>query len=270
MTRSIIDTTGRAATELTDVHDAAAPDPIVAAPAPRVTAHSRRREAAESGFPASLVIAVCVAVHLVTASLIYRDLARDMYALFDATPRLLVLEHGLTRLMAASVFLPPIIPSALLVSVVLWLGPQRRADGVARWLSLAAVPLALDGVGRAVGVLLSPPATNMGDLLDLPVRFSFSPRLVLDLLDVHPSANITYWVVVATVPAAISAWCLACALLAAEDAEREAVGRRRRRGHRTIEVWQVGVAIFGTWIVIAFAGQLLLPWATQLFLKVFG
>ncbi len=251
-------------------HDVLAPnDTVVAAPTRSVGRRSHRN-AVNSEFPAGVVTALCIAVHLVAASLIYRDLARTLYSLFDATPRLLVLEHGLTRLLATSVFLPPLIPTALVVGAVLWLGRRRRLEGVARWLSLALVPLALDGVGRAAGVLLAAPPANMGQLLDLPVRFSFGPRLVLDLMDVHPSANIAYWVVVATIPAAISAWCVARGLLAADDAERQAAGRRRRRGRQPIDALQAGVAVTGTWIVIAFAGQVLLPWATQLFLKIFG
>ena len=231
---------------------------------------SWRRTRAGRPFPVAPVVAACVAVHLLAAAVIYHDLARDLYALFDATPRLLVLERGLTRLTAASVFLPPVIPTTLVTVVVLWLGAVRRSVDVARWLALALVPLAADGVLRAVGVLIAPPPGNMGELLDLPARFSPGPRLVLDLAGIRPSPNLMYWAVVATVAAAVSAWCVARALLAAEDAEREAAGRRNRRGHSAIDTLQVGVAVAGCWIALAFAGQVALPWATQLFLKVFG
>ena len=269
MTHSIMNSTDAAA-PLIAAGGVTPTDGAHAALPQRASARPPRPVALEREFPAIALTAACIAVHLIAASLIYRELARDLYALFDATPRLLVLEHGLTRLMAASVFLPPLIPSVLLITVALWLGARLRLDGVARWLSLAVVPLALDSVGRAAGVLLAAPPANMGELLDLPVRFSFGPRLVLDLLDVHPPANIAYWIVVATVPAGISAWCVARALLAAEEAEREAAVRRRRRGRQSIDALQVGVAVTGTWIVIAFAGQVLLPWATQLFLRIFG
>lgn len=189
MTNSIMNRPDASAA-LAAEHDVLAPnDTVVAAPTRSVGRRSHRN-AVKSEFPAGVVTALCIAVHLVAASLIYRDLARTLYSLFDATPRLLVLEHGLTRLLATSVFLPPLIPTALVVGAVLWLGRRRRLEGVARWLSLALVPLALDGVGRAAGVLLAAPPANMGQLLDLPVRFSFGPRLVLDLMDVHPSANI--------------------------------------------------------------------------------
>jgi hypothetical protein len=183
---------------------------------------------------------------------------------------LLVLERGLTRLTAVTVFLPPVIPTTLVVAAALWLGTARRHAAVARWLALSLVPLAIDGVFRTIGVMIAPPPANMGELLDLPARFSFAPRLFLDLAAVRPSPGLGYWAVVATVPAAISAWCVARALLAAEDAEREAVGHRRRRRRETLDAVQVGVAVAGTWIALALAGQAALPWAAQLFLQLFG
>ena len=222
------------------------------------------------GFPVSVVVASSLAVHLLAAALVYRVLAADLYALFDATPRLLVLEQGLTRLTAVTVFLPPVIPATLVGIAALWLGKRRRGSGVGRWLALALVPLAIDSVFRAIGVVLAPAPANMGELLDLPVRFSFGPRLLLDLADIHPPPSLAYWAVVATVPAAISAWCVARALLAAEDAEREAVVRRRRRRRAAFDALEVGVAVIGTWMLLALAGQLALPWAAQLFLRVFG
>lgn len=223
-----------------------------------------------SSHGALLVVAACAAVHLLAAAVMYRTLAADLYALFDATPRLLVLERGLVRLTAVTVFLPPVIPTTLVLAAALWLGGRRRHAAVARWLALSLVPLAIDGVLRTIGVMLAPAPANVGELLDLPARFSFGPRLFLDLTAVHPSPGLGYWAVVATLPAAFSAWCVARALLAAEEAERQAVARRRRRRRETLDAVQVGVAVGGTWIALAFAGQVVLPWAAQLFLKVFG
>lgn len=243
---------------------------LISGAPPGDVARRWRRARVQRLFPVAPVVAACIAVHLLAAAAVYHDLARDLYALFDATPRLLVLERGLTRLTAASVFLPPVIPTALVAVVALWLGAARRCDDVARWLALALVPLAADGVLRAVGVLIAPPPSNMGELLDLPARFSPGPRLLLDLAGIRPSANVMYWAVVTTIAAVVSAWCVARALLAAEDAEREAAGRRNRRGHTAIDTLQVGVAVAGCWTALAFAGQVALPWATQLFLKVFG
>lgn len=242
---------------------------VAGAPQGDVTRRWRRARTVRR-FPVAPVVAACIAVHLLAAAVVYHDLARDLYALFDATPRLLVLERGLTRLTAASVFLPPIIPVALVAIVAVWLGGARRLGTVARWLALALVPLAIDGVLRAVGVLIAPPPSNMGELLDLPARFSPGARMLLDLAGIRPSPNLMYWAVVATAAAAVSAWCVARALLAAEDAEREAAGRRNRRGHTMIDTLQIGVAVTGCWIALAFAGQVALPLATQLFLKVFG
>ncbi|MFL5563306.1 MAG: hypothetical protein ACJ79K_17715 [Gemmatimonadaceae bacterium] len=221
-------------------------------------------------FPVGTVLAACVATHFVAASFIYRDLARDLYALFDATPRLLVLEQGLTRLTAATVFLPPLVPSVLLAFVALWLGRARRAPDVARWLAVAAIPLALDTVMRAIGVVIAPAPSNLGELLDLPVRFSPGPRMLLDLLDVRPGPSTSYWVVVCTAAALLSAWCVRNALLAADAAERDASVRRRRRGGDAINRLQLSIAVAVTWIALAFVGQLVLPFATQLFLRLFG
>ncbi|HWE43607.1 MAG TPA: hypothetical protein VG432_13945 [Gemmatimonadaceae bacterium] len=256
--------------------------PPVAAPAaaatteraPRLESPAPPRAAARPGSSPShgalLVVAACAAVHLLAAALMYRTLVAELYALFDATPRLLVLERGLTRLTAVTVFLPPVIPTTLVVAAALWLGRRRRHVAVARWLALSLVPLAIDGILRTIGVMLAAPPANMGELLDLPVRFSPGPRLVLELIAVHPSPGLGYWVVVATVPAAISAYCVARALLAAEEAERETAGRRRRRQRGALDAVEVGVAVAGTWVALAFAGQVALPWAAQLFLKILG
>ena len=229
----------------------------------------RRPRPASSAVPAAILVAVCAAVHLLAAAVVYHDLVGDLYSLFDANPRLLVLEHGLVRLTAASVFLPPLVPAALLAGSALWLGQARRMPGVARWLAFGAVPLAADSVLRAIGVVIAPAPTTIGELLDLPSRFSLGPRLVLDLAGVRPPASLAYWVVICTAAAGISAWCVARALLAAERAP-DASRRLHHRRTSEIEALQVGVATAGAWIALAFAGQVALPWATQLFLRVFG
>lgn len=216
------------------------------------------------------IVTVCIALHLVAATLVYRDLARDLYMLFDAAPRLLVLERGLVRLTAVSVYLPPIVPTALIAGIALWLGSARRAAGVSRWLALGAVPLAIDSLLRAIGVLIAPPPASIGELLDLPTRFSLGPRVALDLAGVHPSPGAAYWVVVCTAAAAVSAWFVGRALLAADAADHAPARRRRSRGATTIDAVRAGVVVAGTWIAIAFAGQVALPWATQLFLRTFG
>ena len=229
----------------------------------------RRPRPAASAVPPAILVAGCVGVHLLAAAVIYHDVVRDLYALFDANPRLLVLEHGLVRLTAVSVFLPPLVPAALLASTALWVGRARRMPDVARWLAFGAVPLAADGVLRAIGVVIAPAPSNVGELLDLPSRFSLGPRLVLDLTGVRPPGSIAYWVVICTAAAGISAWCVARALLAAERAP-DASRRLHHRRTSEIEALQVGVATAGAWIALAFAGQVALPWATQLFLRVFG
>jgi len=231
---------------------------------------TRRRAMAGRAFPVGFVVAGSGAVHVLAAALIYRAMVRELYALFDATPRLLVLEHGLVRLTAASIFLPPVVPTVLVVLVAVWLGRAGRTAGATRWLALALVPLAIDSSIRAIGVSLAAAPANIGELLDLPSRFSIGPRMLLDLAGIQPGAATGYWAVVCTVAAAISAWCVGRAVLVAEDAARGERGRRRRRGHDAIELLQVAVAITGVWIAIAFAGQVALPFATQLFLRLFG
>jgi hypothetical protein len=228
----------------------------------------QRRRAGE--FSPGAIVTICIALHLLASTLIYRDMARDLYGLFDAAPRLLVLERGLVRLTAVSVYLPPIIPTTLVVGIALWLGMARRANGVTRWLALAVVPLAIDSLLRAVGVLIAPAPSAIGDLLELPTRFSIGPRVVLDLAGVRPSPGIAYWVVVCTAAAAVSAWCVSRAVLAADAREHEPARHRRARGATTIDAMRAGVIVAGTWIALAFAGQVALPWATQLFLRVFG
>ena len=234
------------------------------------TGRPRRRQRVVRDFPTEIVVSGCVALHLLAATVIYRDMARDLYSLFDASPRLLVLERGFVRLTAISVFLPPVIPTALVAGTALWLGRLRRKGEAARWLALALVPLAADSVLRAVGVAIAPPPGNLGDLLDLPSRFSIGPRLALDLAGVHPGPGLAYWAVVCTVGAAASAWCVARALLAAESAERLAAGHGRRRTTSSVEVLQAATTTLGMWIALAFAGQVALPWAAQLFLRTFG
>lgn len=230
----------------------------------------RRRSVAVPSVSAGTIVAICIAVHLLAAALIYRDMVRDLYTLFDAAPRLLVLERGLVRLTATSVFLPPIIPTALLGSVALWLGEARRDPEVGRWLSLAAVPLAADDLLRAVGVLIAPTPTTIGELLELPSRFSPGPRMVLDLIGAHPSPGIAYWVVVCTVASGISAWYVARALVAAESVNGGFDASHRRRNMATLDALRAGTAVAGTWVAMAFAGQVALPWATQLFLQTLG
>ena len=232
--------------------------------------HRRRQDTFVGVLTAETMVASCIALHLVAAAVMYRDMARDLYTLFDATPRLLILEHGLVRLTAISVFLPPVVPSALLGGVALWLGRARRDPEVAHWLALAAVPLALDTALRAVGVVVAPTPANIGELLDLPSRFSPGPRMVLDFVGVQPSPGVAYWVVICTVAAAISGWYVARALCVAESLDANFPLRRRPPRTAAIDALRAGTVVAGTWILLAFAGQVALPWATQLVLRIFA
>ena len=223
------------------------------------------------GWPTLQLVAACLALHLLAAAVVYRDLIRNLYDLFDASPRLLVLEHGLARVTALVAFLPPVVPAILVVAASVWVGGARRERDVARWLTLALVPLAFDSALRALGVGLAPPASNPGELFDLPVRFSPGPRMIAELLEAKPSAGLAYWLVICSAAAIGSVYCVARALHAAEQAALEPVERRRRRRNGDpIGALQSLVVASGAFAGIAFAGQLILPWAVQLFMRTFG
>ena len=236
---------------------------------PRIRAARRPVTRATS---ARTLVSAAVAIHLIASSALYMRLVRELYALLEDTPRLVVLERGLVRLLAASVFLPPAAPSVLLVGTALWVGAARREPRVARMLAYGALALSGDSVLRFVGVWLAPPVANIGPLLDLPARFSPGPRMFAELagLDVTGS-GLLYWSVVCSLAATIVVICVARALLLAERASLEPAELRRRdaRGDpiAALQCATVSVLAFAG---IAFAGQVALPPATQLFLQTFG
>lgn len=229
------------------------------------------RTRAAKPWPALHVIAGSVAVHLIAAAVVYRDLVRNLYEIFDERPRLLVLEHGLARLTALIAFLPPVAPSLLLIGVAVWVGAARRERAVARWLSLAMVILAADGALRALGVAIAPAVGTPGELFDLPVRFSPGPRLVVDLLGAHPGGAVMYWLVSCSFAALASLYCAASALHAAEESALEPVERRRRRRDGdSIGQLQALVVATGGYVAIVAAGQLALPPLMQMLMRFFG
>lgn len=226
---------------------------------------------ARKEWPALQVIAACLALHLVAAAVVYRDLIRNLYDLFDASPRLLVLEHGLARVTTLVAFLPPVVPTIVVIAATLWVGGARREREVARWLTLSLIPLALDGALRALGVALAAPASNPGELFDLPVRFSPGPRMIAELIGARPSAGVAYWLVICSAAALASVYGVARALHSAGEAALEPVERRRRRrSGDPIGMLQSLVVASGAFVGIALAGQLILPWAVQIFLRAFG
>lgn len=243
------------------------PSELSAAADHPLAADGRTRNA----WPALQVVAGCLALHLVAAAVVYRDLIRNLYDLFDASPRLLVLEHGLARLTTLVAFLPPVVPTILVIAATVWVGAGRRDRDVARWLTVSLVPLAFDSALRALGVGLAAPASNPGELFDLPVRFSPGPRMIAELLNARPSAGVAYWLVIGSAAAITSVYCVARALHAAEQAALEPVERRRRRRNGDpIGLLQSLVVASGAFVGIAIAGQLILPWAVQLFMRTFG
>jgi hypothetical protein len=218
------------------------------------------------------LVAVAGATHIIAASLLYSHLVRILYSLIEDTPRLAPLERGLVRILAASVYLPPFAPCVLLVVAAVWVGSARRDPRVARLLSYGALALAFDSLLRAIGVFMAGPPANVGELLDLPARFSPGPRMFAELAGVQLVGSVTvYWSVVCSLAALVTVLCVARALLVAEDVTADPLERRRRRTRgQSIAAVQhviVSIAAFG---VIAFLGELALPVATQLFLRTFG
>ncbi|MBC7975843.1 MAG: hypothetical protein H7138_12775 [Myxococcales bacterium] len=247
---------------------AAVNDPTVDASlrSPRSARPDRKRESGGA------LIAVAVAMHVIAASLLYSHLVRALYSLIEDAPRLAALERGLVRILAASVYLPPFAPSILLIAAVLWLGSARRDPRVTRWLSYGALAVAFDSLLRLIGVWLAAPPATVGELLDLPARFSPGPRMFAELagVPVVGSAAI-YWSVVCSLAALVTVFCVSRALLFAEDAAADPVERRRRQTRgQTIAAVQSGIVTVFAFAVIAFLGQLALPVATQLFLRTFG
>ena len=226
----------------------------------------------QRGMSAGLLIALSLLTHIVAASLIYSRLVGVLYSLIEDTPRLAVLERGLVRLLAASVYLPPFAPSILLIGAASWLASTRRERRVARMLSFGVVALAADTVMRMIGVLLAAPPVTVGELLDLPARFSPGPRMFAELLGIPiGGSGALYWSVVVSLAALTTIACASRALLFAEQAEADPAQLRRRRARgQTIAGVQHAVVSVVAFVLIAFIGQLALPLATQLFLRMFG
>lgn len=233
---------------------------------PRATRRPRPAMAASS------LLLVAIGIHVIAASLIYFRLVHELYALLEDTPRLLVLERGLVRLLAVSVYMPPFAPTVLLSATTFWVGAARREPNVAHTLSYGALAIASDSLLRLLGTWLAQPVATVGEVLDLPVRYSPGPRMVAALLGHEVTGStVLYWSVVCSFAAAIVVWCVARSLLGAEWWRLDPVERRRRvaRGNSivTAQCAFVSVAAF---FAIAFVGLLALPPATQLFLQTFG
>jgi hypothetical protein len=242
----------------------------VADPSPRRTPARRpaRKRAANNG----TMLAIAMGVHALAAALIYSLLVTELYALIEHTPRLASLERGLVRLLAVIEFLPPFAPTVLLAATAVWLGDARKNSRVARALVYGALALAADTVLRLVGVSLSVPPENVGELLDLPARYSPGARMIADLLGVEiAGSGALYWLVVCSIAAAVVVTCVSRALVFAEEAALDPVDLRRRRARGTaivdVQCFALSAIAFG---VIAFVGQLALPFATQFFLEIFG
>lgn len=244
-------------------------DPV-ADPSPRrmTTRRPVRKPAANNG----MLLAIAVGVHALAAAIIYSILVTELYVQIEHTPRLAALERGLVRLLAVIEFLPPFAPTVLLATTAVWLGKTSRNARVARALVYGALALAADTVLRLVGVSLSVGPESVGELLDLPARYSPGPRMIADLLGVDvASSGASYWLVVCSIAAAIVVACVSRALVFAEEAALDPVDLRRRRARGTAIVHMQSVALSTiAFVVIAFVGQLALPFATQFFLEIFG
>jgi hypothetical protein len=257
------------ATALRDTN-AAVNDPIVDERSP--SSRYRRPDRKRGRMGGGALVAISVATHVIGASLLYSHLVRVLYSLIENTPRLAPFERGLVRLLAVSVYLPPFAPTVLLIVVALWVGAARKDQRVAHALSYGALALAFDSVLRVIGVWLAEPPANVGELLDLPARFSPGPRMLAELSGIPVvGSGAIYWSVVCSLAAFVAVLCVSRALLFAEDAAADAVERRRRRARGgSIETMQYALVSVLAFAVIAFLGQLALPVATQLFLRMFA
>jgi hypothetical protein len=220
---------------------------------------------------ARYIVLASIAVHLIAASALYSHLVGQLYKFLEDTPRLVVLERGLVRLLAVSVFLPPVAPTLLLIATTLWIG-SRRGPKSAMLLAWGSAALAGDSVLRLLGVWLARPVANVGELLDLPARFSPGPRMFAALAG-HELAGggLVYWSVVCSIAAMAVIYCVARALLEAERSQMDPVEQRRlsMRGDAIAALQFASVSIVA-FLAIAFLGQLALPPATQVFLQTFG
>ena len=219
-----------------------------------------------------MLLAIAVGAHALAAALIYSILVAELYALIEHTPRLAALERGLVRLLAVIEFLPPFAPTVLLAATAVWIGNARKNSRVARALVYGSFALTADTVFRLIGVSLSVPPGNVGEVLDLPARYSPGLRMIADLLGIEiASSGVLYWLVVCSIPAIVVVACVSRALVFAEEAELDPVDLRRRRARGTaiVDVQSVVLSAIA-FAVIALVGQLALPFATQFFLEIFG
>lgn len=224
-----------------------------------------------TGVPATTIVVAATCVHLVAAALMYRDLVTDLYALLAAAPQLSVMARGLTRLLAATVFLPPILPTLLLVGTTLRLRSATPRPQVAQPLALGCVALAVDGALRAAAVLVAPPPSNLGDALDLQNRLAPGGRTIAHIVGIEPGPVAGYWLAILTLGAVGTVVAVARAFY--DDArERSAPAgrRRRRRDADGVIAFQAACLAIGAYLLLGALGRVALPVATQLFLKLFG
>ena len=234
---------------------------------------------AAAGIPASgsgsrvgpaAVLVISIGLHLLAATVMYRDVVTDLYALFAQSPQLSVMARGLTRLLATSIFLPPILPALLLAATALWLRDRAGHPDVARELVLGCAALAADSMLRALGVLVAPPPANVGEALDLQNRLAPGARTIATLAGVQPGPGVEYWLAIFTLGAVGAIWFVARALQAAELSALRPHVRRRRRGAGGVAAFQATITAFGAYVALGALGKAALPVATQLFLKLFG
>lgn len=224
----------------------------------------------DAGVPATTIVVAATCVHLVAAAAMYRDLVTDLYALLAATPQLSVMARGLTRLLATSAFLPPILPTLLIVGATLRLQRVTARPEVAQSLALGCVALAADGALRAAAVLVAPPPSNVGDALDLQNRLAPGGRTIAQLAGIEPGPVAGYWLAILTLGAVGATVAVARAFYHAELAAAAPAGRRRRRGADGVVAVQATCLAIGAYLLLGALGRVALPVMTQLFLKLFG
>src|SRR5687768_16335917 len=204
----------------------------------------------DAGVPATTIVVAAACAHLVTAAVMYRDLVTDLYALLAATPQLSVMARGLTRLLATSAVLPPILPTLLLVGATLRLRVVTARPQVAQSLALGCVALAVDGALRAAAVLDAPAPSNLGDVLDLQNRLAPGGRMIAQLAGIEPGPVAEYWLAILTLGAVGTIVAVARAFHLAELAASAPNGRRRRRrGADGVVAFQAACVAIGAYML---------------------
>jgi hypothetical protein len=237
-----------------------------------MTARATPQPAPREAAPETLFL-LFLAAHISAASIIFMtvapELPRSLLRAGDPA-HALAMHSALERVLLASVFLPPLAPTLLLLSTCVVLRHARSNPNTRRWIALGFIPLAIERVAQATSVLATSalPVTP-GGLLELHRQFTSGLATPLTLAGVELSAAARYWTESITIAAAISVACAGMALAHAREARRAERARPTRKvypGDAASAIAAVSVAF----VAIVLAMQVLAPVVLPLFFKVSG